>query len=121
MEKVEIFGVSYEFTPLTSEMLKEYETWVRAEAWKEIQSFKKDMPADDYKVAVSHIAERMAGKYYRIGGEGFAMAESSIEGKYRKIWLMLKAKQPDLKWETILKWQDSTFDAELGKLVTNGK
>ena len=123
-ETVTILGKEYEVAPFDSKMVRDFEKWVRSEAWREIQEMKNEMPADDYKVALNCIAEKMSGKYFRIGGEGFSEAEKSIEGKYRKLWLMVSAKHPELTWEMVVEWREKDFTDTMAKNVLslkNGK
>ena len=120
-ETVTILGKEYEVSQFDSKMLKEFERWVRSEAWKEIQETKAIMTPDDYKLAINSIAEKMSGKYYRVGGEGFSSAESSIEGQYRKLWLMASAKDPSLTWEAVCEWREKDFtEAMAKKALGNG-
>lgn len=115
--KITVDGVDYPLADLDSGLIEKLELWVRSQAWKELQSMRGEMDPETYDKAMGHLTKAMAGKYFRVGGEGFKNAEESSEGQYYKIFLLASAKTPALTWETVQEWRKN----DMNKAMKNGQ
>lgn len=92
---IEFEGKTYMLSPFKNKLVGYYESWLKAQAWKEVE---EDRPLMEAGVIAPHVYQErhrevsrlIAGKDYKRGGSIFQTSLSTEEGFKQVAFLMLR-------------------------------
>jgi hypothetical protein len=120
MATVTIDGKEYEAAPLTRRLQADMAKWAKDRAWREIEQFRGQMDQALYEQRHAAATALVCSRFFDPGNEGFARAIQSNDGQMYLMFLLLSAKNPELKLEQVTAWAenlaDQDFEAAMKKL-----